>query len=92
MSKKHNSEFYYAIDKLCIKKGMTHKELAEFVGVNEPTLSRYLTGVRKIPLSSFMRMCKVFNITAEELYKIYLFSNMERRVTRYRTNKKEEEE
>lgn len=84
MKKRYNTEFYHAIDKLCIKKRITHRELAEIVGVSEVTLSRCLTGERKISLSVFMGLCKAFGITAEELYKVYLFSNMEQRVAKYR--------
>lgn len=84
MSKRFNTEFYHAIDKLCIDKRITHRELAEIVGVSEVTLSRYLTGERLISLSAFMGICKAFDITAEDLYKTYLFSNMRQRVERYR--------
>lgn len=84
MRKKYNTEFYHVIDKLCIDKGITHRELAEIVGVSEVTLSRYLTGERTISLSVFMGLCKAFKITAEDLYKKYLFSNMKQRVEKYR--------
>ena len=84
MNKRYNTEFYHAVDKLCIKNGLTHRELANIVGISEITLSRYLTGERKISLYVFMSMCKAFKITAEDLYEIYLFSNMEQRVAKYR--------
>ena len=84
MKKRLNTEFYHAIDVLCIDKHITHRELAEKVGVSEVTLSRYLTGERLISLSVFMGICKVFDIKAEDLYKTYMFSNMRQRVERYR--------
>lgn len=95
MKKRFNTEFYHAIDKLCVNKGITHKELAEITGIHEVTLSMYLTGQRKISLSAFMALCKAFDVKAEDLYKTYLFSNIEQRVARYReeheTHKESEE-
>ena len=84
MKKRFNTEFYHAIDKLCVNKGITHRELAEQIGISEVTLSRYLTGERKIALSAFMGICEAFSVKAEDLYKTYLFSDMKQRVARYR--------
>lgn len=84
MKKRFNTEFYRVIDKYCVIKGITHKELAEKIDVNEATLSLYLTGQRKITLSAFMGICDVFGVKAEELYRTYLFSCMEQRAARYR--------
>jgi DNA-binding Xre family transcriptional regulator len=81
-----NTEFYQAIDKLCAEKGITHKRLAEIAGIHEVTLSRYLTGQRKISLSAFIGICEAFGVKAEDLYKAYLFSNME-----HETHKESEE-
>ena len=95
MKKRFNTEFYHAIDKLCVEKGITHRRLAEIIGIHEVSLSRYLTGQRKITLSAFMSLCKAFDVKAEDLYKTYLFSNMKQRVARYRaeheTHKESEE-
>lgn len=79
------NEFYRKIDDLCVRRGITHRRLAEEIGVNEVTLSRYLTGERKCQLSPFMGMCKVLNIQPEELYKTYLYAQMEQRVAKYRS-------
>ena len=76
--------FYRKVDKLCVKKGITHRELAEQIGVTEVTLSRYLTGQRNTQLSPFMSMCRVLDISAEELFQSYLYASMERRVAKYR--------
>lgn len=81
------NEFYRAIDELCVKNGITHRALAEKIGVNEVTLSRYLLGERKVQLSPFMAMCKVFDVDPRELYKTYLFARMENRVAKYRAEK-----
>lgn len=79
--------FYHKIDELCIKNKITHRKLAEKIGVNEVTLSRYLTGERKLQLMPFMSMCKTLKIDPNALYKIYLFARMEERVAKYRTEK-----
>lgn len=84
MKKRFNTDFYHEIDKLCIKNKITHRKLAELVGVSEVTMSRYLTGERKLQLSVFMKMCKIFEITPDELYKIY----MEQVVETYYTERK----
>lgn len=84
MNKNGLNEFYHEIDKLCIEKGITHRKLAEDIGVNEVTLSRYLNGERKITLSAFMGLCKAFDVPAEKMYKTYMYANMEMRVAKYR--------
>lgn len=76
--------FYRRIDELCVDKGITHRRLAELIGVNEATLCRYLLGERLVPLMPFMGMCKVLGIEPEELYRTYLYARMEKRVAKYR--------
>ena len=76
--------FYRVIDTLCAKKGISHRELAERIGVNDVTLSRYLTGERKVQLSPFMCMCEVLDINPEALFKTYTYARLEQRVIRYR--------
>lgn len=76
--------FYRVVDTLCVKRGVTHRELAERIGVNEVTLSRYLNGERKVQLSPFMSMCKVLDISPESLFKTYTYARLEQRVIRYR--------
>ncbi len=78
------NEFYRKIDELCVEKRITHRALSKKIGVNEVTLSRYLSGQRKIQLAPFMAMCKVFEIAPEELYMTYVYSSLERRVAKYR--------
>ncbi|MBR3321834.1 MAG: helix-turn-helix transcriptional regulator [Exiguobacterium sp.] len=82
---KSMNEFYRKVDELCVKKGITHRALAEKIGVNEVTLSRYLLGQRTIQLMPFMGMCKALDVPVEELYKVYLYARLEQRVIRYRT-------
>lgn len=76
--------FYRVVDTLCAKKGISHRVLAEKIGVNEVTLSRYLNGERKVQLSPFMSMCKVLDINPESLFKTYTYARLEQRVIRYR--------
>ena len=76
--------FYRVVDTLCAKKGISHRELAERIGVGEVTLSRYLNGERKVQLSPFMSMCKVLDINPESLFKTYTYARLEQRVIRYR--------
>lgn len=78
------NQFYRVIDTLCAKKGISHRELAERIGVGEVTLSRYLNGERKIQLSPFMGMCRVLDINPESLFKTYTYARLEQRVMRYR--------
>ena len=76
--------FYRKVDELCVKKGITHRRLAEIIGVNEVTLSRYLNGERKMQLGPFMLMCKAFDVSPESLFKTYTYARMEKRVEQYR--------
>lgn len=78
------NEFYKQIDILCKRKGITHKELAEEIGITQTTLSRYLRMKRTINIYSFMRICKIFDILPETLYKTYLYASLEARVNRYK--------
>ena len=76
--------FYRVVDTLCAKKGISHRELAEKIGVGDVTLSRYLNGERKVQLSPFMGMCEVLGISPESLFKTYTYARLEQRVIRYR--------
>lgn len=76
--------FYRVVDTLCTKKGISHRELAERIGVGEVTLSRYLNGERKVQLSPFMSMCEVLDINPESLFKTYTYARLEQRVIRHR--------
>ena len=89
MNKAYNTEFYIYIDTLCWKKGITHRELAEECGITEVTMSRYLRGERTLSLATFMRICKIFEIEPNDLYKKYLFSEMRRRVEKYKEEHEE---
>ena len=76
--------FYRVVDTLCAKKGISHRELAERIGVGDVTLSRYLNGERKVQLSPFMNMSRALEIDPEALFTIYTYARLEQRVNRYR--------
>ena len=78
MKRRFNTEFYHAVDKYCVDNGITHRELALIVGISDVMLSRCLTCERNISLPVFMKMCKAFNLSYDEiweLYNAYIFSN-----------------
>jgi transcriptional regulator with XRE-family HTH domain len=76
--------FYHKIDELCVRHGITHRQLAEECGISEVTLCRYLLGERSIQLMPFMAMCRALKISPEDLYSTYLYARMEKRVAKYR--------
>lgn len=70
--------------KKLIRSKTTQNELADYCGVTETSMCRYLDLQRKVPLHVFMRMCKKLNIQSDELYNTYLFAWMSKRVSAYR--------
>ena len=76
--------YYNKVDELCKEKNITHRELAEEVGVSEVTLSRYLRCDRKTELCTFMAICRTLDITPENLYNTYLYARLEMRIRKYR--------
>lgn len=52
------------------KNNMNQKDLAELLSVNEGTISKYIKGTRKLPQSIIIKLCKFFNISADELLGI----------------------
>lgn len=76
--------FYHKVDELCVKHGITHRQLAEKCGISDVTLCRYLLGERSIQLMPFMAMCRALKISPEDLYSTYLYAGMEKRVAKYR--------
>ena len=84
--------YYNKIDEQCKKKHMTHKELAEEIGITEVTMSRYLKCDRATRLCAFMAICRILDIVPEELYKTYLYTRVEMRVRKYREDHQTKEE
>lgn len=50
-----------------VERGMDQKDLAEALGIEKATLSRYMTNRRPMPMQVFFRVAEVFGLTAQEL-------------------------
>lgn len=48
--------------------GMSRQELADRIGVSVPTVCRYETGARKIPVETAMKIGKIFDVPWHMLY------------------------
>lgn len=51
------------------KYGMMQKELAEKIGVNEVTMSKWMSGVRPPSLFAVYKIAKALNCTVDDLVK-----------------------
>lgn len=49
------------------EKGYTRKQLAEALGIDRSNISKYLSGSRLPDLPSFIKLCKIFNCSADYL-------------------------
>lgn len=50
------------------KKGMTANQLAELVGVTQPTISRLETGVRRPSIDTARKIAAALDCTIDELF------------------------
>ena len=57
------------IRKRLSERGMMQKEFAQKVGVNEVTMSRWMSGIRPPSLYAMFEMAKVLNCTIDDLVK-----------------------
>lgn len=89
MKEKDVNPFYNRVDSIIRNKGMSHKELAEHIGVTPVTLHRYLVLERSCSLSAFMGICEVVDVSAEDLFRTYTYARLEKRVDDYRRAKNE---
>jgi transcriptional regulator with XRE-family HTH domain len=48
---------------------MTRRQLAEALGIEEATLSRYLNGKRSMPMTTFFKVADVFGLDQVELLR-----------------------
>lgn len=55
------------ICELIKKEGISQRELAKQIGINESALSRYLNGSRTPRIDIISKLAKHFNISVEEL-------------------------
>ena len=53
---------------LRIEKGFTQTELAELVGIKQPTIAGYESGECKPKFDVATKLAKIFDTTVEELY------------------------
>ena len=86
------NEFGKRIDDFCKEAGITHREFADRAGFTDVSISRLIRSeVPKLEVCEFMSICKELEVTAEELYKTYLFARMRGRVAKYAEKMKEGE-
>lgn len=50
-----------------VERGMDQQALAEAVGIERATLSRYMTGKRSMPMPTFIRVAEVLGLSPVEL-------------------------
>ena len=58
------------IKKQLHKNNMRQKDLAELLSINEGTVSKYIKGTRKLPQDIIIKLCSIFDISANELLGI----------------------
>lgn len=57
------------IGEIIKRKGYTNKEIADILGVDQNTVSRYITGRRKITLETAVNLANVLNCKVDDLYE-----------------------
>jgi transcriptional regulator with XRE-family HTH domain len=50
-----------------VERGMEQKDLADLVGIESATLSRYMTGKRSMPMPTFYKVAEALGLTAKTL-------------------------
>lgn len=50
-----------------VERGMEQKDLAEAIGIERATLSRYMTNRRPMPMATFFAIAEVFGLTPRVL-------------------------
>lgn len=51
------------------ERGMEQRGLADALGIESATLSRYMTGKRSMPMPTFVKVAETFNLSPYELMK-----------------------
>ncbi len=49
------------------ERGMEQKDLADLVGIESATLSRYMTGKRSMPMPTYYKVAEALGLTAKTL-------------------------
>lgn len=50
-----------------VERGMEQKDLAEAIGIERATLSRYMTNRRPMPMQTFFAVAEAFGLSPREL-------------------------
>lgn len=58
------------IKKYLHKNNMKQKDLADLLSINKGTVSKYIKGTRKLPQDMIIKLCSIFDISADELLGI----------------------
>lgn len=51
-----------------ISKGLSQYELAKKLGISQQRLSNYEKGKRKLPVELAIKICRILNVTLEDIY------------------------
>lgn len=65
MKEFYNEKFNNSFDELRTKHAMTTNQIAKAVGINQPTLARYLSGETKLSLDAVIKLADYFNVTVD---------------------------
>ncbi|MBQ8792568.1 MAG: helix-turn-helix transcriptional regulator [Clostridia bacterium] len=61
------NKFKERLKELRKERGMTRSQLAEELGISEPTISRWENGLRIPTMDSIILLCKYFKVTSDYL-------------------------
>lgn len=50
-----------------VERGMEQKDLAEAIGIEKATLSRYMTNRRPMPMATFFKVAEALGLSAQTL-------------------------
>ncbi|MFI3164116.1 MAG: helix-turn-helix transcriptional regulator [Bacillota bacterium] len=65
MKKFYNEKFNTSFEELRLKHGMSVNQVAKAVGINQPTLARYLSGETKLNLETACKLADYFNVSVD---------------------------
>lgn len=65
--KKETKQMLKNIEKWRKKKGLTQKQIADAIGIEEPSVSRLISGVNNINLKRLQEIADLFNISVINL-------------------------
>lgn len=65
--KKNTKQMLENIEKWRKKRGLTQKQIADAIGIEEPSVSRLISGVNNINLKRLQEIADLFNISVVKL-------------------------